>query len=87
MTNTIIPLVYDLLISNNTNKYNWFFEQILKQDDLQSEPIMADSETGTIKSVRGRPPMSSSIHKKLIGKNILGYLFHFLQVIQWHLSA
>ena len=64
MTNTIIPLVYDLLIGNSINKYNLFFEKVLKHDNLQPELIITDSETDTIKSFRRRPSMSSSTHKK-----------------------
>ena len=61
MTDTIIPLVYGLLISKSTHDYNLFFEKILEQDDFQPESIMTDFETGTAKSVKEKLP--NVIHK------------------------
>ena len=61
MTDTIIPLVYGLLIGKSTHDYNLFFQKILEQDDVQPESIMTDFETGTIKSVREKLP--NAMHK------------------------
>ena len=54
MTDTIIPLVYELLIGKSTHGYNLFF-------DFQPESIMTDFETGTIKSMKENLP--NVIHK------------------------
>ncbi|CAF1988425.1 unnamed protein product [Rotaria magnacalcarata] len=51
MTDTIIPLVYGLLIGKSNNDYNLFFEKIFEQDDFQPESIMTDFETGTINDI------------------------------------
>lgn len=56
MSNTIIPLVYGLLIGKSTNDYNLFFEKVLAQDNFQPQSIMTDFETGTIKSVKEMLP-------------------------------
>ena len=70
MTNTIVPLLYTLLIGKSIDDYNLFFEKVIKQDNFQPESIMTDFESDTIKSVRKRPPnvlhkgMFSFIHKK-----------------------
>ena len=61
MTDTIIPLLYGLLIGKSTHDYNLFFEKILEQDDFQPQSIMTDFETGTIKSVKEKLP--NVIHK------------------------
>ncbi|CAF4128120.1 unnamed protein product [Rotaria magnacalcarata] len=73
MTDTIIPLVYGLLIGKSNNDYNLFFEKIFEQDDFQPESIMTDFETGTIKSVKEKLPIYNVVHK--------GCLFHFSQAI------
>ena len=56
MTNTIIPLVYGLLIGKSADDYNWFFQKVLEQDSFQPESIMTDFESGTIKSVKEMLP-------------------------------
>ncbi|CAF3452497.1 unnamed protein product [Rotaria socialis] len=56
MTDTIIPLVYGLLIGKSTNGYHLFFEKIFEQDDFQPESIMTAFETGTIKSAKEKLP-------------------------------
>ena len=56
MTNTIIPLVYGLLIGKSADDYNLFFQKVLEQDNFQSESIMTDFESGTIKSVKEMLP-------------------------------
>lgn len=61
MTNSIIPLVYGLLIGKSTNDYNLFFEKVLEQDNFQPETIMTDFEAGTIKSVKEKLP--NVLHK------------------------
>ena len=61
MTDTIIPLVYGLLIGKSTHDYNLFFEKILEQNDFQPESIITGFETGTIKSVKEKLP--NIIHK------------------------
>lgn len=61
MANTIIPLVYGLLIGKSTNDYNLFFEKILEQDNFQPDSIMTDFESGTIKSVKEMLP--NVLHK------------------------
>ena len=61
MTNTIIPLVYGLLIGKSTSDYNLFFEKILEQDNFQPDSIMTDFESGTIKSVKEMLP--NVLHK------------------------
>ncbi|CAF3907105.1 unnamed protein product, partial [Rotaria sp. Silwood1] len=63
MTNAIIPLVYGLLIGKSAEDYNLFFKKVLVQDDFQSESIMTDFETGTMKSVREMLPNVS--HKAI----------------------
>ena len=55
MINTIIPLVYGLLVGKSTDDYNWFFEKVFKKDKLQPESTDTDFESGTIKSTRQRP--------------------------------
>lgn len=52
MTNAIIPLVYGLLIGKHTDDYNFFFQKVFEQDNFQSESIMTDFESGTLKSVK-----------------------------------
>ncbi|CAF2052943.1 unnamed protein product [Rotaria magnacalcarata] len=71
MKNSIIPLVYGLLIGKSTNDYNLFFEKVLEQDNFQPDSIMIDFETGTIKSVKEMLP--NVLHK--------GCLFHFGQAV------
>ena len=61
MNNTIIPLVYGLLIGKTANDYNLFFEKVLEQDSFQPESIMTDFESGTIKSVKEMLP--NVLHK------------------------
>ncbi|CAM4780355.1 unnamed protein product [Rotaria magnacalcarata] len=61
MKNSIIPLVYGLLIGKSTNDYNLFFEKVLEQDNFQPDSIMTDFETGTIKSVKEM--LSNVLHK------------------------
>ena len=61
VTDTIIPLLYGLLIGKSTHDYNLFFEKILEQDDFQPESVMTDFETGTIKPVKEKLP--NVIHK------------------------
>ncbi|CAF2120320.1 unnamed protein product [Rotaria magnacalcarata] len=61
MKNSIIPLVYGLLIGKSTNDYNLFFEKVLEQDNFQPDSIMTDFETGTIKSVKEMLP--NVLHK------------------------
>ena len=56
ITNVTIPLVYGLLIGKSSEDYNLFFEKVLAQDNFQSESIMNDFETGTIKSVKDMLP-------------------------------
>ena len=56
MTNAIMPLVYDLLIGNHTDGYNFFFQKVLEQDNFEAETIMTDFEAGTIKSVKEMLP-------------------------------
>ena len=56
MTNVIIPLVYGLLIGKSSEDYNLFFEKVLAQDNFQSESIVTDFETGTIKSIKDMLP-------------------------------
>ena len=61
MNNTIIPLVYGLLIGKTANDYNLFFGKVLKQDSFQPESIMTDFESVTIKSVKEMLP--NVLHK------------------------
>ena len=61
MTNTIIPLVYGLLVGKSANDYNLFFQKVLEQDNFQPQSIMTDFETGTIKSVKDMLP--NVLHK------------------------
>lgn len=61
MTNTIISLVYGLLIGKTNNDYNLFFQKVLDQDDFQPESIMTDFESGTIKWVKEMLP--NVLHK------------------------
>ena len=61
MTNTIIPLVYGLLIGKSADDYNLFFQKVLKQDSFQPESITTDFESGTIKSVKEMLP--NVLHK------------------------
>ena len=61
MNNTIIPLVYGLLIGKTANDYNLFFGKVLEQDSFQPESIMIDFESGTIKSVKEMLP--NVLHK------------------------
>ena len=56
MNNTIIPLVYELLIGKTADDYNLFFGKVLEQDSFQPESIMTDFESGTIKSVKEMLP-------------------------------
>ena len=56
INNTIISLVYGLLIGKTTDDYNLFFEKILEQDSFQPESIVSDFESGTIKSVKEMLP-------------------------------
>ena len=64
MTNVTIPLVYGLLIDKSSEDYNLFFEKVLAQDNFQSESIMTDFETGTIKSIKGKLP--NVLHKGIL---------------------
>ena len=61
MNNTIIPLIYGLLISKTANDYNLFFGKVLEQDSFQPESIMTDFKSGTIKSVKEMLP--NVLHK------------------------
>ena len=61
MNNTIIPLVYGLLIGKTANDYNLFFGKVLEHDSFQPESIMTDFESGTIKSVKEMLP--NVLHK------------------------
>ena len=61
MNNTIIPLVYGLLIGKTADDYNLFFGKVLEQDSFQPESIMTDFESGTIKSVKEMLP--NVLHK------------------------
>ena len=56
MNNTIIPLVYGLLIDKAADDYNLLFEKVLGQESFQPESIMTDLESGTIKSVKEMLP-------------------------------
>ena len=56
MNNTIIPLVYGLIIGKAADDYNLFFEKVLEQDSFQPESIMTDFESGTIKSIKEMLP-------------------------------
>ena len=76
MTNTIISLVYGLLIGKSADDYNLFFQKILEQDSFQPESIMTDFESGTIKSVKEMVPNvlhkdNASYEKKIIVENLL----------------
>ena len=64
MTNVTIPLAYGLLIGKSSEDYNLFFEKVLAQDNIQSESIMTDFETGTIKSVKDMLP--NGLHKDML---------------------
>ena len=61
MNNTIIPLVYGLLIGKTADDYNLFFGKVLEQDSFEPESIMTDFESGTIKSVKEMLP--NVLHK------------------------
>ena len=61
MNNTIIPLVYGLLIGKTANDYNLFFGKVFERDSFQPESIMTDFESGTIKSVKEMLP--NVLHK------------------------
>lgn len=71
MANTVIPLVYGLLIGKSANDYNLFFEKVLELDNFQPDSIMTDFETGTIKSIKDMLP--AVLHKGtvLLTKNNL----------------
>ena len=56
MTNAIILLVCGLLIGKSSDDYNQFFEKLFEQDNFQTESIMTDFETGTIKSIKEMLP-------------------------------
>ena len=76
MTNTIIPLVYGLLIGKSADDYNLFFQKVLEQDSFQPESIMIDFESGTMKSVQEMLPNvlhkgNTSYEKKIIVENLL----------------
>ncbi|CAF2161640.1 unnamed protein product [Rotaria magnacalcarata] len=61
MTIAITPLVYGLLIGKSAEDYNLFIEKVLEQDNFQSESIMTDFETGTIKLAKDMLP--NILHK------------------------
>ena len=63
-TNVTISLVYGLLIGKSSEDYNLFFEKVLAKDNFQSESIMTDFETGTIKSVKDTLP--NVLHKGML---------------------
>ena len=52
MTTVIFHLIYGLLISKGSGDYNEFFGKLFEQDNFQSELIMIDFESGTIKPVK-----------------------------------
>jgi hypothetical protein len=52
LVNTVIPVVYRLLIGKSAADYNQFFEKILDQDTFEPMSIMTDFEQTTIKSVK-----------------------------------
>ena len=54
--NTVIPVVYGLLIEKRAADYNQFFEKILDQDTFEPMSIMTDFEQATIKSVKEKFP-------------------------------
>ena len=56
MTDTTILIVRELLIDKSTHDHNLFFEKLLEQDDFQTESILIDFETDTIKSVKEKLP-------------------------------
>ena len=61
MNNTIITLVYGLLIGKTADDYNLFFGKVLEQDSFEPESIMTDFESGAIKSVKEMLP--NVLHK------------------------
>ena len=61
MNNTIIPLVYGLLIAKSADDYNLFFQEVLEQDSFEPESIMTDFKSGTIKLVK--EILSNVLHK------------------------
>ena len=76
MTNTIIPLVYRLLIGKSADDYNFFFQNVHEQDSFQPESIMTDFESGTIKLVKEMLPNvlhkgNTSYEKQIIVENLL----------------
>ena len=56
LMNTVIPLVYGLLIGKSALDYNQFFEKILEQDHFEPLSIITDFEQATIKSVKEKFP-------------------------------
>jgi hypothetical protein len=52
----VVPLVYGLLIGKKTSDYDHFFERIMKTGDYNPESILADFESGTIKSIKSLFP-------------------------------
>ena len=56
LVNTVIPLVYGLLIGKSAADYSQFFEKILDQDSFEPMSIMTDFEQATIKSVKEKFP-------------------------------
>ena len=56
MVNTVIPVVYGLLIGKSAADYNQFFEKILEQDTFEPTSIMIDFEQATIKSAKEKFP-------------------------------
>lgn len=56
LVNTVIPLVYGLLIGKSAADYSQFFEKILDQDTFEPMSIMTDFEQATIKSVKEKFP-------------------------------
>ena len=45
----VISLVYGLLIGKSVSDYNHFFERIMEEDNFNSDSILTDLESSTIK--------------------------------------
>ena len=61
----IIPLVYGLLVGENSTDYERFFQCIMEEDDFNPESILTDFDAATIKVINSLFPNVS--HK---GNNI-----------------
>ena len=52
----IIPLVYGLVVEENSADYEHLFQSIMKEDDFKSESRLTDFEAATIKTINSLFP-------------------------------